>query len=107
TQIITLLTDIPEVISAAQSYLIWIIFLPILAMNCFLFDGIFVGLTRAKDMRNTMIVSALIGFFGVFWLFIDLQNHALWLAMSSFMLLRGVTLVVRYLQLRKRNELLS
>lgn len=105
-QIITLLTDIPEVISAAESYLIWIIFLPILAMNCFLFDGIFVGLTRAKDMRNTMIVSALIGFFGVFWLFIDLQNHALWLAMSSFMLLRGVTLVVRYLQLRKRNELL-
>lgn len=106
-QIISLLTDIPEVINAAQSYLLWIILLPTLAMSCFLFDGIFVGLTRAKDMRNTMIISALIGFFGVFWLFIDLQNHALWLAMSSFMLLRGVTLIIRYQQLVKRNELLN
>ena len=105
--IIMLLTDIPEVISAAQSYLIWIIFLPILAMSCFLFDGIFVGLTRAKDMRNTMIISAAVGFFGVFWLFIDLQNHALWLAMSSFMLLRGVTLIVRYQQLVNAKQLLS
>lgn len=105
--IIMLLTDIPEVINAAQSYLIWVIFLPILAMSCFLFDGIFVGLTRAKDMRNTMMVSAGVGFFGVFWLFIDLQNHALWLAMSSFMLLRGITLIVRYQQLVKRDQLLS
>ena len=34
----------------------------------FLFDGVFVGLTRAKDMRNTMLFSALVGFFGLFWI---------------------------------------
>lgn len=106
SQIITLLTDIPKVIEAANSYLPWLIFMPLAAMSCFLFDGIFVGLTRAKDMRNTMVFSALVGFFGVFWLFSDWQNHGLWLAMSCFMLLRGLTLIARYRQLRRANQLL-
>uniref|UniRef100_UPI0034E94F1E MATE family efflux transporter n=1 Tax=Enterococcus faecium TaxID=1352 RepID=UPI0034E94F1E len=52
SQIISLLTSVPEVISAANMYLPWLVVLPIAAMSCFLFDGIFVGLTRAKDMRN-------------------------------------------------------
>lgn len=106
-KIITLLTDIPEVITAANEYLPWLIFMPLAAMSCFLFDGIFVGLTRAKDMRNTMVFSALVGFFGVFWLFSAWQNHGLWLAMSCFMLLRGVTLIVRYRQLQASQQLLN
>lgn len=106
-KIITLLTDIPEVISAANEYLAWLIFMPLAAMSCFLFDGIFVGLTRAKDMRNTMVFSALVGFFGVFWVFSAWQNHGLWLAMSCFMLLRGVTLIARYRQLQTTQQLLN
>ena len=107
SQIITLLTDVPAVITVANSYLPWLIMLPIAAMNCFLFDGIFVGLTRAKDMRNTMLISALIGFFGVFWLFNSWQNHGLWLAMSSFMVLRGITLMFRYRYLLRTQQLLK
>ena len=107
SQIITLLTDVPQVVSAANRYLPWLIFMPLAAMSCFLFDGIFVGLTRAKDMRNTMVFSALVGFFGVFWLFSAWQNHGLWLAMSCFMLLRGLTLIARYWQLRKTDQLLN
>nr|WP_306174098.1 MATE family efflux transporter DinF [Pseudoalteromonas shioyasakiensis] len=103
SQIISLLTDVPEVISAANTYLPWLIVLPIAAMGCFLFDGVFVGLTRAKDMRNTMIISAGVGFFGVFLLFSGWQNHGLWLAMTCFMLLRGVTLIIRYAQLYKKE----
>ena len=64
--IIRLLTDVPEVVSLATHYLPWVIILPIAAMGCFLFDGVFVGLTRAKDMRNTMLISATFGFFGLF-----------------------------------------
>lgn len=106
SQIISLLTDVPEVIAAANSYLPWLIVLPIAAMSCFLFDGIFVGLTRAKDMRNTMLLSAALGFFGVFLVFKQWQNHGLWLAMTSFMLLRGVTLIIRYWQLYKQEHLI-
>ena len=105
-QIIGLLTDVPEVISAATLYLPWLIILPIAAMSCFLFDGIFVGLTRAKDMRNSMLIAASVGFFGVFIMFHSWQNHGLWLAMTSFMLLRGVTLIIRYRQLQSSGRLL-
>ncbi|NNG44768.1 MATE family efflux transporter DinF [Pseudoalteromonas sp. NEC-BIFX-2020_002] len=106
-QIITLLTDVPQVISEAQKYLPWLIILPLAAMSCFLFDGIFVGLTRAKDMRNTMVFSALFGFFGVFLLSQQWQNHGLWFSMTCFMLLRGITLIVRYRQLQTSQRLLS
>ena len=105
--IIKLLTNVPEVIQEATHYLPWIVVLPILAMSCFLFDGVFVGLTRAKNMRNSMILSAGVGFFGVFWVFIDLQNNGLWLAMSCFMLMRGVTLIIKYHLLKINNQLLD
>ncbi|WP_166420593.1 MATE family efflux transporter [Pseudoalteromonas sp. Z1A8] len=105
--IIKLLTNVPEIIQEATHYLSWLIALPILAMSCFLFDGVFVGLTRAKDMRNSMILSAGVGFFGVFWVFIDLQNNGLWLAMSCFMLMRGVTLIIKYHHLKINNQLLD
>lgn len=105
--IIKLLTNVPEVIQEATHYLPWIVVLPILAMSCFLFDGVFVGLTRAKNMRNSMILSAGVGFFGVFWVFIDLQNNGLWLAMSCFMLMRGITLIIKYHHLKINNQLLD
>lgn len=105
--IIKLLTNVPAVIQEAALYLPWIIALPLLAMCCFLFDGIFVGLTQAKAMRNSMLLSASVGFFGVFWVFQDLQNHGLWLAMSCFMLMRGVTLVIKYKMLKANNQLLD
>ena len=105
--IIKLLTNVPEVIQEATHYLPWIVVLPILAMSCFLFDGVFVGLTRAKNMRNSMILSAGVGFFGVFWVFIDLQNNGLWLAMSCFMLMRGLTLIIKYHHLKINNQLLD
>ena len=107
SSIIKLLTSVPEVIEEATYYLPWVIVLPILAMSCFLFDGIFVGLTRAKAMRNSMLLSATIGFFGVFWLFQSWQNNGLWLAMSCFMLMRGVTLIIKYQQLKANNQLLD
>ena len=105
--IIKLLTNVPEVIQEATHYLPWIVVLPILAMSCFLFDGVFVGLTRAKNMRNSMILSAGVGFFGVFWVFIDWENNGLWLAMSCFMLMRGVTLIIKYYHLKINNQLLD
>ncbi|WP_105199988.1 MATE family efflux transporter DinF [Pseudoalteromonas sp. T1lg10] len=106
-QVIRLLTDVPEVNSLAIAYLPWLVLMPLIAMSCFLFDGIFVGLMRAKDMRNTMMLSALVGFFGVFVLTQGWGNHALWAAMTAFMALRGISLAVRYRQLLKADALLQ
>ena len=105
--IVKLLTNIPEVISASKTYLFWLILLPLLAMWCFIFDGIFVGLTRAQDMRNSMFFSAIFGFMVPLWLTLEYKNHGLWFAMSCFMLLRGVTLAYRYRQIQRQGLLLQ
>lgn len=92
TNIIFLLTDIPALRAAAQDYLWVIVLLPLIGHWCFLFDGIFVGLTQSKAMRNTMVVSALTAFFPVWWLCQSWGNMALWIAMLSFLFARGLTL---------------
>lgn len=94
--IISLLTDLPAVVSAANTYLVWLIVIAPIASISFVVDGIFVGLMRTKSMRNGMVVSALGGFFVVHWLVLDWLNHGLWLAMLSFMFCRSATLLLSY-----------
>ena len=90
--LISLISNIPSVITYAQEYVIWLVVLPLLACWCYLFDGIYVGLMKAKVMRNSMLISTFLGFFPVWWLLKDYENHGLWAAFSLFMLLRGVCL---------------
>ncbi len=91
-QILGLLTNQTSLIELAQPYYWIIVALPLLAHWCYCFDGIYIGLTRAKVMRNSMFISAVVGFLGVFWLFQDWQNMGLWLALLALQTMRGVTL---------------
>lgn len=68
-----------------------LIAMPLVSMWCFLLDGVFIGATRGREMRNTMFV-AMAGFFAIWWSLSSLGNHALWAAMLGFMALRGLTL---------------
>ncbi len=85
------ISDIPSVQHEAEQYLPWLVAMPLTSMWCFLLDGIFIGATKGKEMRNSMFV-ATSTFFVMFYLFSQYGNHALWLAMLSFMLMRGVSL---------------
>lgn len=91
-QITQLLTDQQHLHLAMQNYIIFVCLLPLIAHWCFFFDGIFVGLSRAAAMRNTMLLSGLLVYFPAFYVFSDLHNKALWIAMLLFMLARGVSL---------------
>lgn len=91
-QIMQLLTDQQHLHLAMQNYIIFVCLLPLIAHWCFFFDGIFVGLSRAAAMRNTMLLSGMLVYFPAFYVFSDLQNKALWIAMLLFMLARGVSL---------------
>ena len=103
--IIELLTEHGDIVEAALPYLGLMALLPLLAHWCFLYDGVFVGLTRASAMRNTMIISALIVYFPV-WFFMQAQgNVSLWYALLAFLLARGVTLAWSFYRLDKRGEL--
>lgn len=95
-QFITLLTSIDAVQQVAQEYLIWVIFMPFLAFGSYLFDGVYIGAAEGATMRNSMILSTFGVFFPTWWLLQDSGNHALWAAMSVFMLARSVTLAWHY-----------
>lgn len=101
-QIIQLLTDQVLLQEAAVVYLPIIILLPLLAHWCFLFDGVFVGLSKGKAMRDSMMLSAAFGFFLVWWFVADLDNLGLWIAMLSFLACRGAILGGWYLYLLQK-----
>ena len=76
--------------SVAEQYIGWIIFIPLAAAMPFVMDGIMVGATRSRIMRNSMIGASICFFallYGTRWL---IGNNAIWLAFSMYMLLRGV-----------------
>ena len=89
--LIALLTSIEAVQLAAANYLPWLIALPLLSVWSYLLDGIYIGATKARAMRNAMLLS-FAGFVLCYATLHSLDNHALWLALSLFMLLRGLTL---------------
>ena len=105
--IIELLTEHGGIVRAALPYLSLMVLLPLLAHWCFLYDGVFVGLTRASAMRNTMIISALGVYFPVWYLTKNQGNVSLWYALLAFLLARGVTLAWSFYRLDKREELAS
>ncbi|UAB70189.1 MATE family efflux transporter DinF [Vibrio sp. SCSIO 43132] len=104
--LISLITDIPIVRQHANIYLPWLIAMPLVSMWCFLLDGIFIGATKGKEMRNSMFV-ATCSFFLVFYAFAGFGNHALWMAMLSFMGMRGLGLAVVFAWQWRRNAFLA
>lgn len=105
--ILSVLTNDEILHKEALTYLPVIALLPLVAHWCFLYDGVFIGLTRARAMRNSMIVSAMLGFIPV-WLGVSgEQNLGLWFALLAFMLARGVTLGGYFTYLSRKNALLD
>ena len=92
SDILGLLTNQTEIIMAAQPYYGLIVALPLLAHWCYCLDGIYIGLTRADVMRNSMFVSAFAGFFLVYWMTLGLENVGLWYALLALQTMRGLTL---------------
>ncbi len=94
-EIIILYTNQTIVIETAMQYAMWTIFAPLINAVCFIWDGVFIGATAARPMRNSMVFSTLVVFLPVFFLLNpQIGNHALWLAMILFMLARGVSLSI-------------
>ena len=94
--IINLMTDINTVQSTANVYLAWVVLLPVVSVWSFLLDGIYVGATRATEMRNTMIFSTFFIFLPVWYLLLPLENHGLWLAFTIFILARAISMIILF-----------
>lgn len=93
---IDVLTTAPDVRSEARVYLIYMVLSPILGMASWMLDGVFIGATRTKDMRNMMAISFAIYALSVWMLMPAYGNHGLWIALLISFVARGLTLLVRY-----------
>ena len=96
--LIALLTGQEELRELSADYLPWMVASALVSFWSFLLDGVFVGATWAREMRNTMLVSSFGVFIPVFYLSqaLDLGNHGLWLAFVVFMCARAVTMGAVY-----------
>jgi len=92
---IALLSTDPQVRIAAGHYLIFAASLPLIGTPAYLFDGVFVGATWTRDMRNMMVLSLAV-YIASFIALRPLGNSGLWLSLHIFLLSRGLTLAWRY-----------
>jgi len=95
-QLLGIFTNQEEVITAAQPYLAWMILFPVVSFACYIWDGIFIGLTASAEMRNAMVVSLLLYLgmhygFSYWW-----AVHGMWAAFLAFMALRAIFLWTSY-----------
>ena len=79
-----------QIIDYAGRYIGWIIIIPLAASLPFMMDGIMVGATQSRIMRNSMVLATVAYFLLFYSLEPVIGNNALWLAFTSFMALRGV-----------------
>lgn len=90
--ILRLLTDDDGVVVCAREYLPWAVSIPLCSAATFIYDGIFVGLTRTRSMLWSL-VAAMLAFFAIYFaLYHTLGNHALWLAFVIYLIVRAVVL---------------
>ena len=94
--IIQLLTSIPEVQAVANDYLFWVVISPLISVWSFQLDGVFIGATRSKEMRNGMIASLTIFVIATLMLKENFGYSGIWLAFILFMTTRALTLAVFY-----------
>ncbi|AZM97210.1 MATE family efflux transporter [Vreelandella venusta] len=99
--LVAMLTGLAEVRATAASYLPWMIVMPLIAVWSYLFDGVFIGTTAVREMRNSIFIGLAV-YLPTWWLSQGLGNHGLWLALTLFMLTRSVVLIAYYYRYRQR-----
>lgn len=105
--ILRIFSDDEAIITGTMHYQFWILAIPICGFSAFLFDGIFIGATASRTMRNAMFIASA-AFFAVYYLgryaFSDggtvvlsefTANNILWTAFLIYLTLRGVLLAFR------------
>lgn len=105
--LITLLTDIIEVREAAKDYLIWLVASPLIAVWCFVFDGVFIGATQGRAMRDSMLFALLVIYLPALWMFHGYANHGVWAAFMLFFAGRGLSMGWLYQRIKQRDGFVS
>ena len=89
---IEMMTDIPDIREISFAYSNWVVIIPFISSFCFQFDGIFVGASQTKELRNAMIISVGIYVLSSFYLLANFGNTGLWISLCIFFIIRALTL---------------
>ena len=92
-RLLYIFTDQISLVEQAEVYLIWVIVAPVINVAAYIWDGIFLGATASRALRNSVIVSTLL-YLGAVYLLMPLGNHGLWSALTLLLIARGVSLTV-------------
>ena len=88
--ILHVLSNEQTVIEASEPYLLWVALIPVAGMGAFIWDGVFIGITDSRGMLLSCFVAAIVFAIILSLFFTAMGNHALWLALLSYLLARGV-----------------
>ena len=103
---ITMQTDIASVRETAFEYLPYLAVLPLIAVWSYLLDGLFIGATRAREMRNAMLISVVIALPAA-WALQGHGNHGLWISFLLFMVLRSLVLGLYAWRMQRKDQWFS
>lgn len=101
-RIIDLMATAPEVREAARHYLPWLVAAPLIGIASWMFDGIFIGATQTREMRDAMALSVLVYIAALAVLVPAFGNHGLWAALMVLNATRGLTMAVLYPRIERR-----
>ena len=95
--LIQIFTNDLSLAAKTQDYMIWMVILPLVAFLSYIWDGIYIGLTASKSMRDLMLV-ALIVFLSAHQILLSAfnPNVSLWLALMIFLFIRGILQSIWY-----------
>ena len=69
-----MMTSDPLVVEASREYIPWLLLMPVIGCAAFTWDGIYIGATASKAIRNSMLW-AVVGFAAVWFIGILCLNH--------------------------------
>ena len=90
--VINLMSNIEEIRNLSSSYAVWLIIMPLISSFCFQFDGIFIGVSQTKELRNAMIFSVFSYLVISIFLTSLMGNTGVWISLCIFMILRALSL---------------
>lgn len=96
------MTSIDTVYREAVHYLPWVVFSPLLSVWSFQLDGIYIGTTFTREMRDGMLISLVVYLASVWWFTSMWGNHGLWCALMIFFVVRALTLLAWYPRIEDR-----
>jgi MATE family multidrug resistance protein len=97
TEFVKIISDNTEILTEIKPYYIYMIIIPLITFAAFIWDGIYIGATASKAIRNTMIISSIFVCIPSWYILMPrFGNHGLWIAFLFFMIARGTAMSLMY-----------